>query len=416
MRRRGQIAIGVVLLLTLTTPLNAAAPKAGAKCTKKNSTATSSGKLFTCIQSGKKLIWNKGVVISKPTPMPSPSPSKPTAIGDPIGAVGSTPTPSPTPTTTLTAPKDFDDLYENRDSIAYTAWKLTADSIAQGKSNLKNVKVFVGPKTKEPGYKTPEIAYSLVSRAFSSYKTPEDVYLIQYSVEDQSWAEEKVKSIVDANTYNELNRNENGRLITSNCSTDCFGAKQVTANNGIAFILQGVPKSSNGDPMAEARWTLGQLDAHEFFHSMQRAHSTPPGTQVVEWPTSWIIEGGASLVQNLAMSHASYAEYMKWRKTDAQNLYGSRSEVNAVFLEKFLDMKNNKDYWRGVDNYYAYNLGSRIMEVLVAIKGPGIVLDLHKQTALQGFEPGFQTLFGIEWSKASPIISKTILKMLSEGK
>jgi hypothetical protein len=97
MRRGGHIAIGVVLLLTLTTPLNAAAPKAGAKCTKKNLTATSSGKLFTCIQSGKKLIWNKGVAIPKPTPTPSPSPSKPTAIGDPIGAVGSTPTPTPTP-------------------------------------------------------------------------------------------------------------------------------------------------------------------------------------------------------------------------------------------------------------------------------------------------------------------------------
>ena len=100
MRRGGHIAIGVVLLLTLTTPLNAAAPKAGAKCTKKNLTATSSGKLFTCIQSGKKLVWNKGVAISKPTPTPSPSPSKPTAIGDPIGAVGSTPTPTPTPTPT----------------------------------------------------------------------------------------------------------------------------------------------------------------------------------------------------------------------------------------------------------------------------------------------------------------------------
>ena len=98
MRRRGHIAIGVVLLLTLTTPLNAAAPKAGAKCTKKNATVKSSGKLFTCIQSGKKLIWNKGVAIPKPTPTPSPSPSKPTAIGDPIGAVGSTSTPTPTPT------------------------------------------------------------------------------------------------------------------------------------------------------------------------------------------------------------------------------------------------------------------------------------------------------------------------------
>ncbi len=414
MRRGGYVALTVALVMTLTSPLYAAAPKAGAKCTKKSATTTSGGKLFTCIQSGKKLIWNKGVAIKKPIPVASPTPT-PAPTPTPLSAPTPMASPSPTPTPTFTAPKDFDDLYENRDSIAYTAWKLTADSIAQGKSNLKNVKVFIGPTTKEPGYKTPEIAYSLVSRAFSSYKTPEDVYLIQYSVEDIAWAEEKVKSIVDTNAYNELNRNENGRLISSNCSNDCFGAKQVTANNGIAFILQGVPKGSNGDPMAVARWVLGHLDAHEFFHSMQRANGTPPRVEVKEWPTSWIIEGGASLVQNLAMSHASYTEYMKWRKTDAQNLYGSRSEVNAAFLEKFLDMKNNKDYWRGVDSYYAYNLGSRVMEVLVAIKGPGIVLDLHKQTASQGFEPAFQSLFGIEWSKASPIISKTILKMLSEG-
>lgn len=98
MRRGGQVCIGVILLLILAAPVNAAAPKAGTKCTKKNSTATSSGKLFTCIQSGKKLVWNKGVLIPKPTPTPSPSSSKPTAIGDPIGAVGSTTTPTPTPT------------------------------------------------------------------------------------------------------------------------------------------------------------------------------------------------------------------------------------------------------------------------------------------------------------------------------
>ena len=94
MRKWGALAIGGVLLISLAAPVNAAAPKAGATCTKKNATATSTGKLYTCILSGKKLVWNKGVVIPKPTP----SPTKPTAIADPAGAVGSTPTPTPTPT------------------------------------------------------------------------------------------------------------------------------------------------------------------------------------------------------------------------------------------------------------------------------------------------------------------------------
>ena len=108
MRKWGALAIGGVLLISLATPVNAAAPKAGATCTKKNATATSAGKLYTCILSGKKLVWNKGVAVPKPTP----SPTKPTAIGDPIGAVGSTPSPTPTPTPTPTIErKDWELIY-----------------------------------------------------------------------------------------------------------------------------------------------------------------------------------------------------------------------------------------------------------------------------------------------------------------
>ena len=106
MRKWGALAIGGVLLISLATPVNAAAPKAGATCTKKNATATSAGKLYTCILSGKKLVWNKGIAVPKPTP----SPTKPTAIADPIGAVGSTPSPTPTPTPTIER-KDWELIY-----------------------------------------------------------------------------------------------------------------------------------------------------------------------------------------------------------------------------------------------------------------------------------------------------------------
>lgn len=75
MRKWGALAIGGVLLICLATPVNAAAPKAGATCTKKNATATSAGKLYTCILSGKKLVWNKGVAIKKPTPVVAPTPA-----------------------------------------------------------------------------------------------------------------------------------------------------------------------------------------------------------------------------------------------------------------------------------------------------------------------------------------------------
>ncbi len=105
-RRFGALVISSAMLLLLATPVIAAAPKAGASCTKKNATATSAGKLYTCVKSGKKLVWNKGVAIKKPTPIP-------TAIGDPIGAVGGTPSPTPTPTPTPTPIPTVKPVVEN---------------------------------------------------------------------------------------------------------------------------------------------------------------------------------------------------------------------------------------------------------------------------------------------------------------
>ena len=65
-------ALVAILISALLIPVSAqgATAKAGAKCTKLKSTQTVNGKKFTCIKSGKKLVWNKGVkVVVKPAPV-----------------------------------------------------------------------------------------------------------------------------------------------------------------------------------------------------------------------------------------------------------------------------------------------------------------------------------------------------------
>jgi hypothetical protein len=52
-----------------------AAVKVGSACTKAGITSTVAGKKFTCVKSGKKLVWDKGVLIVKQNPTPTPSPS-----------------------------------------------------------------------------------------------------------------------------------------------------------------------------------------------------------------------------------------------------------------------------------------------------------------------------------------------------
>jgi M6 family metalloprotease-like protein len=82
MRRKGLLAVAVVLLLALVTPLQAATPKAGAKCTKAGATVTAAGKKFTCVKSGTKLVWNKGVAV-KAAPKPQVVPAVPPTVTPP---------------------------------------------------------------------------------------------------------------------------------------------------------------------------------------------------------------------------------------------------------------------------------------------------------------------------------------------
>ena len=63
------------LAISLLGPSAIAAVKAGGSCKKLGQTSIDSGKKYTCIKSGNKLVWNKGMAVAKPTPVVTPSPS-----------------------------------------------------------------------------------------------------------------------------------------------------------------------------------------------------------------------------------------------------------------------------------------------------------------------------------------------------
>ena len=54
---------------------SAATVKAGANCTKFKATSIVKGKKFTCIKSGKKLVWNRGVLVKALVTKPKPGSS-----------------------------------------------------------------------------------------------------------------------------------------------------------------------------------------------------------------------------------------------------------------------------------------------------------------------------------------------------
>jgi M6 family metalloprotease-like protein len=91
MKRTWAGLLTLTLLVGIAPQIATAAVKAGATCTKLKSTTKVSGYKYTCIKSGKKLVWSKGVrVVATPKPTASPT-TAPSATAMPTPSASATP-------------------------------------------------------------------------------------------------------------------------------------------------------------------------------------------------------------------------------------------------------------------------------------------------------------------------------------
>jgi hypothetical protein len=96
MKRFLRLILAMLIFVALGAGISNAAVKPGIACSKAGSTAVVGTTKYTCIKSGKKLVWSKGVkIIVKATPTPTPSVT-PTATP----TISATPTASPSPSAT----------------------------------------------------------------------------------------------------------------------------------------------------------------------------------------------------------------------------------------------------------------------------------------------------------------------------
>ena len=97
MRKKTYVVILALIGSLLALPSsNAAAPAAGKTCSTLGKTQLYKSKQYTCIKSGKKLIWSKPVALGPVAPKPTPTPT-PSATPTPTPSATPTPTPSATP-------------------------------------------------------------------------------------------------------------------------------------------------------------------------------------------------------------------------------------------------------------------------------------------------------------------------------
>lgn len=219
MRKRIVLVLIGVLAFSASLPAIGAV-KSGSSCSKLGSTSTSVSKKFTCIKSGKKLVWNKGVVI-KPIPKPSITPS-PNPSDSPIPS--QTPSPSPNPSVDATnnsnpevipspSPKatgpigavTFDNL--EVDWVNQIARSEVLRVYESAKPLVGAYEVIAGPYVDASQIVEEKRLLDIAARMFSSYFKPEKYQVVFFSEKDGPWADQALATYGGGFRFSSVFRN-----------------------------------------------------------------------------------------------------------------------------------------------------------------------------------------------------------------
>jgi hypothetical protein len=402
--------IAVTLILA---PVNAiAAVKAGDVCKKAGSTATANGKKFTCVKSGKKLVWNKGVAVAKPKPVQTPTPvptttPEPTPSPTPTVYVPPTPITTPTPAPIVEkAPTGFADLVENYRGIPEVVWNEAQKLSAAG--NVKSsFTIALGPNTKiQAGLGDPEELLTRASKLWSNYNQSSQTKVFLFSFTDLGWAQQKLRELGGSWFTPED--------LAGNCSSlrscGAFGGSY----RGVGHIFIGVPIREYYS------FNLGFVRgnyAHEFTHAVQYAQfAKTPLVNGYSIMPCWFSEGQPQ-VPGTSLGFESLADYRMQRNSWFDQPAGELGDYTTESILKFYSLAGSprSGQCKASIRSRVYDVGYISVEALAAIKGINSTMDVVVGVA-DGltFEESFKRVYGISWTEAAPILAKAVSRIILE--
>jgi hypothetical protein len=375
--RKALAALAVLALVI--TPLQAtAAAKAGAACTKAGAISTVAGIKYTCVKSGKKLVWDKGVKLiaaAKPIPAPTVTPTpaaSPTPAATPIQSATPTPTPA----------KTFNSLWEK-----YNLTKPVSadDVIKKATDNFKSyTSVIRKPDQVVRFYAQPGVDQTLitwvrdgstfVAQRFEYPKLPPTFSSI--IAIDKTWLEA---------TY--ISAGFSAREAKSRSDHFCGGAPACGGADSNLWNYSVMQKNNSivNDPSGSA-----QTPGHELFHAIhgilvKDTKTDAAGTNV----PNWYIEGPAMFVGLQTAGVLGFSDYLTvGRPSMTKRFKNGRGTNLTATLSEF---KAND----GVVDPYA--IGFAAVEFLVAQVGVEKMVNVYVALGEgKNFDNAFKQGTGIE--------------------
>ena len=391
-----QVSLVVVVVLSASMPQSYSAVKSGDSCKKVGLTATSGGKKYTCIKSGKKLVWNKGVALPKPTPV------QPTPNSNPTSSPA-TPSASPTPTTTPLvekAPTSFADLVENYRGIPDVVWR-EAQSLAERGIPQSNFVIEMGPNTKvQEGLDNPRIYLERASRLWSSFSQAKTTRVFIFNKQDLVWAQEKNLALGGSWFKPED--------LAGNCSSASSCGAFGGAYRGVGQIFMGVPiRDYLPFNLGFVRGSYG----HEFSHVVQYSQfANQPALNGYSTLPCWFSEGQPQ-VPGQALGFTNLSDYKLSRDSWFSQPAGALGDYSQDSILKFYSLAGvSKDGLCAPSiRQRIYDVGYMTVEALASIKGIESTMQVVVGVS-QGltFNQSFEKVYGISWNEAAPILAKVV--------
>jgi hypothetical protein len=397
-----------VMLFSLIPPAQAASKPSGA-CKVKNQTQIFQGKKYTCIQSGKKLVWDAGrkyqpttqTTTPAPTPTQAPAPaSTPTPTPTPTQPVGQVPTPiAPIPTPPQITWSNLDPVWTSK-----VAYQKVNEYIQSQPTPTLTYKTLLSPTVSNRPYDLYIYGIESVARLWEPIFKDPNFNIALFTELDGEWIDLKQRELMGQYLINPIEQLQSNRLKGAGCNIGGFYLPNL-----IVFCVKDDAALSR-EP--NAKYSASHAFAHEYTHFMGMTSSIVSNKGIASsgrLGACWFWEGSATFYGN-AIGGTSLKDFENRRLSSLnETLLGadlSQNRVPGTTREllregnpdkiKQLYLEVGKNFQSCTEIQMSYALGQLATEVLVAIYGqPSIEKLILEFARIDNWDEAFNKTYGI---------------------